>query len=178
MKLIFFVLACIVAFLLWRGLRPGHPPQPGEMAPDFRLPNQDGVMTTLSQSSGAWRVLYFYPKDDTPGCTQEACRFRDDFSALQALGAVVIGISLDTTASHAEFAGKYRLPFILLSDPSGDTVRAYGAMMNFGLIKMARRYTFLIDPQGRISARFLSVNPSSHASDVIETLKKLQHRQG
>lgn len=169
--LLLIVLAVAIALLAWRGLRPGHPPQPGQVAPDFKLPDQTGAMRSLSGFSGHWRVLYFYPRDDTPGCTREACGFRDDFAALKALGAEVIGISLDPAASHARFAGKYRLPFYLLADESGKTVRDYGALMDFGLVRLARRYTFLIDPQGRIVNTYLSVDPARHSGEVIEDIR-------
>jgi thioredoxin-dependent peroxiredoxin len=172
MKIVLLIaLIAALALLAYRGLRSGNPPQPGEIAPDFRLPDQSGTLRSLSDSSGRWRVLYFYPRDDTPGCTQEACHFRDDFAALRALGAEVIGISLDSPASHARFAGKYQLPFHLLADESGNTARAYGALMDFGLLRMARRYTFLIDPDGRIAVSYLSVNTADHSRKVIEDLQ-------
>jgi peroxiredoxin Q/BCP len=161
------------AVWIYLGLRPGLSPQPGQPAPEFRLPDQNGAMRSLADFSGRWRVLYFYPKDDTPGCTQEACRFRDDFAALNALGAVVIGISMDTPASHAHFAGKYQLPFYLLADETGTVTRAYGALMKIGLLRMARRHTFIIDPAGRIAKVYLAVNPASHSREVIGELHRL-----
>ncbi|HYP68645.1 MAG TPA: peroxiredoxin [Thiobacillaceae bacterium] len=162
-----------LAVWIYLGLRPGHIPQPGQLAPEFQLPDQNKIMRSLADFSGRWRVLYFYPKDDTPGCTQEACRFRDDFAALSALGAVVIGISVDTPASHARFAGKYQLPFYLLADETGAATRAYGALMNFGLLRMARRYTFIIDPAGRIAKVYAAVDPASHSREVIGELRRL-----
>jgi len=172
MKIVLLIaLIGALALLAYRGLRSGHPPQPGQIAPDFKLPDQAGVMRSLSDFSGRWRVLYFYPKDDTPGCTQEACHFRDDFAALKGLGAEVIGISLDSPSSHARFAGKYQLPFPILSDKSGETARSYGALMDFGIVRLARRYTFLIDPQGRIAASYLSVDTANHSKKVIEDLQ-------
>jgi peroxiredoxin Q/BCP len=172
MKIVLLIaLVASLALLAYRGLRSGNPPQPGEIAPDFKLPDQSGTLRSLSEFSGRWRVLYFYPKDDTPACTQEACHFRDDFAALKALGAEVIGISLDSPSSHARFAGKYQLPFHLLADESGNTVRAYGALMDFGLLRMAKRYTFLIDPDGRIAVSYLSVNTADHSKKVIEDLQ-------
>jgi len=164
------LLVGIAAVWIYLGMRPGHSPQPGQIAPEFQLPDQNKIMRSLADFSGRWRVLYFYPKDDTPGCTQEACRFRDDFAALNALGAVVIGISMDTSASHAR---KYQLPFYLLADETGAITRAYGALMNIGLLRMARRYTFIIDPAGRIAKVYLAVDPASHSRDVIGELHKL-----
>ena len=166
-------LVCAAAVWIYLGLRPGHAPAPGQPAPEFELPDQNGIVRSLADSSGRWRVLYFYPKDDTPGCTEEACRFRDDFAALNALGAVVIGISTDTPASHARFAGKYRLPFYLLADRSGAITHAYGALMNFRLLKLARRYTFIVDPSGRIAKVYRAVDPASHSRQVIEELRRL-----
>ena len=174
MKLVILIfLVGAAAVWIYLGLRPGHPPQPGQAAPEFELPDQNGIVRSLADFSGRWRVLYFYPKDNTPGCTEEACRFRDDFAALNALGAVVIGISMDTPASHARFAGKYQLPFYLLADKSGDITRAYGAMMNFGLIRLGRRYTYIIDPTGRIAKVYQAVDPASHSREVIGELRKL-----
>jgi peroxiredoxin Q/BCP len=118
-------------------------------------------------------VLYFYPKDDTPGCTQEACTFRDDLNQLTAIGAQVVGVSVDDTNSHAKFAKKYHLPFPLLADKDGKVAESYGALLNLGLIKVARRFTFLIDPQGKISRLYLSVETSRHSKEIIEDLKKL-----
>jgi len=117
--------------------------------------------------------LYFYPKDDTPGCTQEACTFRDDLNQLTAIGAQVVGVSVDDTNSHAKFAKKYHLPFPLLADKDGKVAESYGALLNLGLIKVARRFTFLIDPQGKISRLYLSVETSRHSKEIIEDLKKL-----
>ena len=174
MKLVLLTLLVGAAVVwIYLGLRPGHSPEPGEAAPEFELPDQNGIVRSLAEFSGHWRVLYFYPKDDTPGCTEEACRFRDDFAALNALGAVVIGISMDTPASHARFAGKYQLPFYLLADKNGAITRAYGALMKFGLIRLARRYTFIIDPTGRIAKAYQSVDPASHSREVIGELRKL-----
>jgi peroxiredoxin Q/BCP len=121
-------------------------------------------------------VLYFYPKDDTPGCTKEACSFRDDLFQLEKLGSKVIGISVDDTDSHAKFAQKYHLPFPLLSDNDGKVADSYGALTNLGLIKIAKRYTFLIDPQGRIAKTYLSVDTSRHSQEIINDLKLMNKR--
>ncbi len=119
-------------------------------------------------------VLYFYPKDDTPGCTTEACHFRDDFKLLENLGAQVIGVSIDDSFSHKKFAEKYNLPFPLLSDASGEVASLYGALNNFLVIKLAKRYTYLINPQGKIAKIYLSVDTSKHSQEIIEDLKKLK----
>jgi peroxiredoxin Q/BCP len=146
----------------------------GQAAPAFRLPDQDGNNRSLADYQGKWVVLYFYPKDDTPGCTQEACLFRDDLHKLTRLGAQVIGISVDDSASHAEFARKYHLPFPLLADKNGAVADSYGALMNLGLVKFARRYTFLIDPQGKIARNYLKVDTSRHSGEIIEDLTRLK----
>ncbi len=156
--------------------RAGELPRMGEAAPDFDLPDQNGVQHRLQEFAGKWLVLYFYPKDDTPGCTQEACAFRDDLHKLTALGAQVVGISVDDSNSHAEFAKKYHLPFPLLADKSTEVAAKYGALMNLGFIKFAKRYTFLIDPQGKIARVYEKVETSRHSTEVIEDLKQLTEK--
>ena len=119
-------------------------------------------------------MLYFYPKDDTPGCTEQACKFRDDLHQLTALGAQVVGVSVDDTASLAEFAKKYNLPFPLLADSKAEIAARYDSLTNMGIIKFAKRNTFLIDPQGRIAKVYLSASTSRNSIEVIEDLKKLK----
>lgn len=167
------VLIAFAALLVARAARAGELPEVGKPAPDFNLPDQNGKYHTLREYRGKWLVLYFYPKDDTPGCTQEACAFRDDLNQISELGAQVVGVSVDDTDSHAEFAKKYHLPFPLLADKTAATADEYGALMNLWLIKFARRYTFLIDPQGNVSKMYLSVETSRHSKQIIDDLKKL-----
>src|SRR3990172_5285488 len=124
-------------------------PATGAPAPAFSLADQAGKTRTLAEFRGKWVVLYFYPKDDTPGCTEEACNFRDDIFALSRMDAQVIGVSLDDSASHAQFAKKYSLPFPLLADPSGAVTDSYGALPQGG--RYAKRYTFLFDPAGKVA---------------------------
>jgi thioredoxin-dependent peroxiredoxin len=145
----------------------------GAVAPDFRLSDQHGRMHRLSDYQGRWVVLYFYPKNDTPGCTEEACRFRDDIAYFNTIGARVFGVSVDSVESHAAFAGKHGLPFPLLSDAGGETARAYGSLRNFGLFKLAQRHSFIIDPDGRIAKIYRKVSPSTHSAEVIEDLTLL-----
>lgn len=166
---IFIFMALFVA----RAARAGDLPEVGQPAPDFRLPDQNGHQHALPDYRGKWLVLYFYPKDDTPGCTQEACAFRDDLNLLTEMGAQVVGVSVDDSESHAEFAKKYHLPFPLLADKSGAVADSYGALLNLGIVKLARRFTFLIDPNGNISREYLSVETSRHSKEIIEDLKKL-----
>lgn len=160
--------------LLMRMAQGGELPKVGQAAPDFSLPDQDGKLHQLKDFSGKWLVLYFYPRDDTPGCTQEACSFRDDLHQLAALGAEVIGVSLDDSSSHAAFAKKYHLPFPLLADKSSEVAARYGALLNMGLFKMAKRYTFLINPQGKISKVYDKVETSRHSQEIIDDLKQLR----
>ncbi len=167
------VLIVFSALLVARAARAGDLPEVGKPAPDFNLPDQHGKMHTLQDYRGKWLVLYFYPKDDTPGCTQQACAFRDDLNHITELGAQVVGVSVDDSASHAAFAKKYNLPFPLLADKTTETAERYGSLMNLIFMKVARRYTFLIDPQGNVSKVYLSVETSRHSKQIIEDLQKL-----
>lgn len=169
----FAALLVLASAVLWM-LRPGSQRVEGSVAPDFSLLDQHGKTHRLDDYAGRWLVLYFYPKDDTPGCTKEACHFRDDIGVLGDLGASVLGVSLDDSRSHAEFARKYQLPFPLLSDRDGRTAADYDSLLNLGLVKFARRRTFIIGPDGRIAARFDKVEPTRHAKDVAQALRSLQ----
>lgn len=153
-------------------------PKPGSVAPEFSLPDQKGVARSLVEWRGRWVVLYFYPRDDTPGCTAEACAFRDDLAELAALGAQVVGVSVDDTLSHKAFAEKYSLPFPLLADATAEVAMKYGALSNWLVMKLAKRYTFLIDPAGRITKVYLEVDTSRHSKEIIADLKLLQARAG
>ena len=150
----------------------------GEKAPAFTLPDQEGKLHRLEDYRGKWVVLYFYPKDDTPGCTKEACNFRDEKGRLEEMGAVVLGVSADDLESHGKFHSKYGLNFPLLSDPSTEMIKAYGA---WGLKNLygkeyegILRQTFLIDPQGKIAKVWEKVKPDEHALEVAEVLSELQ----
>ena len=147
-------------------------PPVDQAAPGFTLPDQDGAMHALADYRGKWLVLYFYPKNDAPGCATEACNFRDGYGQIKMLGAQVLGISVDDTASHLAFAKKYKLPFTLLADADGAVADRYGALTNLALIKFAKRQTFLIDPQGVIRQKWLKVDPDTHAAEVIAALKQ------
>jgi peroxiredoxin Q/BCP len=149
-------------------------------APSFSLPDQDGNIRTLEDYSGQWVVLYFYPKDDTPGCTTEACGFRDERESIATLGnAEVIGVSKDSVKSHKKFADKYGLYFTLLSDESTETIKAYGAWQQksmFGKKYMGiQRMTVIIDPRGNIVKEYPKVNPVKHAAEIIKDLRQLQN---
>lgn len=146
----------------------------GDPAPEFRLIDQHQQTIQLSQFKNQWVVLYFYPKNDTPGCTTEACSFRDNINALIAQQAVVLGVSTDSKESHQAFAKKYALPFSLLSDPDAEVAHIYGAALNLGLIKFAKRHSFIINPQGQIAKIYREVDPDQHVREVMRDLKTLQ----
>ena len=145
----------------------------GSIAPEFTLKDQNFKSHNLADYKDKWVVLYFYPKDDTPGCTTEACQFRDDIFEIRALNANIIGISLDDSKSHEEFAKKYSLPFPLLADTEGVVTNAYGALLKIGPIKFAKRHTFIIGPDGLIKKIYRNVIPKKHSQEIITDLKEL-----
>jgi peroxiredoxin Q/BCP len=145
-------------------------PQAGQMAPNFTLPSQDGSKISLDSFRGKWVVLYFYPKDMTTGCTIEAHNFQQDIEKYQKLDAVVVGVSVDSTDSHKEFCAKEGLSFKLLSDQDKTVVGQYGSMGDHNGMKMAKRNTFLIDPQGKIVQVWTAVNPQQHSGEVLAAL--------
>ena len=149
------------------------PPSRGDAAPDFALADQTGAKRSLAEFRGKWLVLYFYPRDDTPGCAEQAMRFRNAMRDLEALGAEVCGVSVDDTKSHAAFARKYNLPFALLADRNGDVAGRYGSLRDFGVLKFAKRNTFLVDPQGKVSKVYVGVNAARNAQDVSDDLKSI-----
>lgn len=148
--------------------------KPGSKAPAFRLPSDAGTPVALKDFAGRTVVLYFYPKDDTTGCTTEACEFRDNWRAIQAAGAVVLGVSPDGVASHQKFKKKYELPFTLLVDADHAVAEAYGAWGEKSMY--GRKYhgvlrsTFIIDPRGKIARVFAKVKPRGHAAEVLAAL--------
>lgn len=149
----------------------------GEKAPDFSLPDQNGDIHSLKDQKGKWVLLYFYPKDSTPGCTLEACSMRDHYPAFKKLGITVFGASVDSVKSHGKFAEKHELPFILLSDEEKSLVQNYGV---WGKKKFmgreftgTKRWSFLIDPNGIIRKIYEDVKPTAHAEQVLADLKEL-----
>ncbi len=144
-------------------------------APEFSLPDENGQMHSLADYRGKWVVLYFYPKDDTPGCTVEACSLRDVNSELAALGAEVVGVSRDDEASHQMFKAKHALHFTLLSDPDKQAISAYEAWGKkmFGQKGILRK-TFIIDPQGTVVKVYSRVTPMGHGPQVVTELRRLQ----
>jgi thioredoxin-dependent peroxiredoxin len=150
----------------------------GAQAPEFRLTDQYGKPHSLADYRGQWLVLYFYPRDDTPGCTTEACAFRDDIRRLQQMHVALLGISLDSVASHRKFAEKYGLPFPLLADAGGQVSKAYGTLWSLGPIRFSRRHSFIIDPQGRVARVYRSVEAGQHSEEVIRDLTALGAADG
>lgn len=148
-------------------------PKVGSAAPPFHLQDQNGDWHSLENYRGHWVALYFYPKDDTPGCTTEACAFRDNIFAFRKIGAVIIGISLDDVESHQQFAEKYSLPFTLLADTDAETADAYGVRTKLGFIEVAKRESFLIDPDGKIAKHYAKVDPDTHSKEVLSDLELL-----
>lgn len=154
------------------------PFKPGDAAPDFSLPDGAGKLIRLADYRGQWIVLYFYPRDNTPGCTKEACSFRDAYADYQSSDVVVLGISTDDAKAHQKFATKYSLPFPLLTDADGQVATAYES---YGLKKfMGKEYlgisrnTFLINPEGNIEKIYLKVKPDNHAAEVLADLASIR----
>ena len=143
----------------------------GSDAPSFKLQDQNGEWHTLDAYRGQWLAVYFYPKDDTPGCTTEACNFRDNIHAFKAIDAAVVGISVDDVESHKEFSDKYKLPFTILADENSETAKAYGVLRDYKLVKLASRQSFLIDPEGKIAKHYEKVNPDTHTDEVLADIK-------
>ncbi len=156
-------------------LAEGVAPEAGKPAPAFKLQDQAGKWHSLADYKGKWVALYFYPKDDTPGCTTQACGFRDNIFAFNKEGAVIVGISVDDMASHKEFAEKHSLPFTILADSDKAVTRSYGVLKTYmGVMEMARRDTFIIDPQGLVAKHYESVNPEGHSQMVLADIKALK----
>ena len=174
-KTLFYAAVILVAFIGYRHYSIKQSSLTiGKNAPEFALKDTKGTQHTLSDYKGKYVVLYFYPKDDTPGCTKEACSFRDDLSKLEHLNAKVIGVSVDTESSHQQFAEKYHLPFTLLADTDGNVANAYHALTNLIFIKIAKRYTFLIGPDSKVIKIYDNVNVSNHSQQIIDDLTNIQ----
>jgi peroxiredoxin Q/BCP len=149
-------------------------PAPGTAAPGFTLPSQQGTSVSLQDFRGQWIVLYFYPKDQTPGCTREAHNFQIDQSKYAERRAVILGVSVDSVDSHKKFCAKEGLNFKLLADSDGKVSQAYASLTNLGVVKFAARHTFLIDPAGKIAKAYTSVDPAHHSQEVLASLEELQ----
>ena len=153
-------------------------PEPGDVAPEVALPDESGTIHRLSDQRGRWTILYFYPKDDTPGCTVEACEFRDANETIHERGADVWGVSPQGSKSKRAFREKFGLPFTLLADENHQVAEAYGSWVlkeNYGRSYWGTaRTTFLVDPDGRIARTWPKVKPEGHAADVLAALDELQ----
>jgi peroxiredoxin Q/BCP len=149
----------------------------GDPAPDFEIPSGDGSTLALKNLKGKKVVLYFYPKDDTPGCTREACSFRDEVKKFERNGAVIVGVSADSVESHRKFSEKYNLPFALLSDEKKEMVKKYGVWKEkslYGKTFMGiERSTFVIDEKGKIAQIFRKVKVDGHSDELLKTLKEI-----
>ena len=145
----------------------------GNPAPEFELPDQTGQLHSLEDYREQWVVLYFYPKDETPGCTTEACEFRDNIFAFRDLNAQILGVSLDDVESHRKFAENHSLPFPLLADTDGSTSDAYGVKTRMFGMTVAKRQTFIIGPDGKIAKHYEKVKPAEHSAQVLADLKTL-----
>ena len=155
------------------GLAQAALPRIGAAAPDFRLQDQNGKWHELSNYRGKWVALYFYPKDQTPGCTTQACEFRDNIFAFREANAQILGISVDDVESHKKFSEKHSLPFPILADPKKQVVKTYDVMSFTGF---AKRQTFIIDPKGVIVKRYDVDNPKGHSEKVLADIKQLQQK--
>ena len=172
MQLKSIITASLIAFLLAVSSSSIAGLKVGDKAPNFALQDQNNITHTLIDYEGQWVVLYFYPKDDTPGCTTQACDFRDAVKRIIASKSVVFGLSLDSVASHKLFAEKYNLPFSLLADETGEVSKLYDSLRK--LLGYAKRNTFIVDPKGNIAKIYLSVDPKTHSKMVLNDLDRLQ----
>jgi peroxiredoxin Q/BCP len=174
MKRFLYCAAIALSTLLAGTAFAADSPAVGSPAPEFRLQDQAGKWHALSDYRGQWVVLYFYPKDNTPGCTTQACEFRDNIFAYRELGAAILGISVDDVASHKAFSDQHGLPFPILADSEKKTATDYGTLTKYvGIAELARRDTFIIDPQGKVAKHYVKVDPKGHSEIVLADLKQL-----
>jgi thioredoxin-dependent peroxiredoxin len=173
---IVLLLAVVVVLIVLvpRLLSHSATPSEGSNAPDFTLPSQEGSSVSLKDYRGKWVVLYFYPKDQTPGCSREAHNFQVDQPKYAERNAVVLGVSLDSVDSHKKFCAKEGLNFKLLADTDHKVTDSYGSLTNLGLVKFAARHSFLIDPSGKVAKAYTSVDPVKHSAEVLAELDLLQ----
>jgi peroxiredoxin Q/BCP len=175
-SLLVVVVVVVIIFLvprLFSGSRAAAP-SAGSAAPDFTLASQESPSVSLKDFRGSWVVLYFYPKDQTPGCTREAHNFQVDQAKYVERHAVVLGVSVDSVDSHKKFCAKEGLNFKLLADSDGKVSSSYGSLTNLGVVKFAKRNTFVIDPSGKVARAYTGVNPARHSEEVLAALDQLQ----
>ena len=179
MKSIFlkmFSLTAVISIFVWADAYTDTQPTVGDSAPTFKLQDQNGDWHTLGDYKGKYVVLFFYPKDGTPGCTTEACNFRDNIFAFDDLNTQILGISLDDVDSHKEFSEKYSLPYPILADIEKESAVDYGVLGKFMMMTITKRESFIIDPDGLIVKHYKNVDPDKHTDEVIEELKSLQKK--
>ncbi len=171
MKLSAALRLAVIAFLLAGSPAEASEVETGMPVPDFELMDQNGMLHSLEDYRDRWVVLYFYPKNGTPGCTTEACEFRDNVFAFRELNAQILGVSLDDVESHKEFAEQHSLPFPLLADTNGNVAESYGVKTRmFGLL-VAKRQTFVIGPDGKLVKHYADVKPETHPEQVLADLR-------
>jgi len=174
MKKIITLLSAALLLVIGSTISLADQVQSGAAAPDFELKDQDGQMHSIEDYRGKWVALYFYPKDGTPGCTTEACEFRDHIFAFRDANCQILGVSLDDEESHKTFSEEHGLPFPLLADTTGTTADAYGVKSKMMGMTVAKRQTFLIDPEGNIAKHYSEVDPDTHSKQVLADLEVLQ----
>jgi thioredoxin-dependent peroxiredoxin len=173
-KSLLLAMAGFATLGLMQGADTSTQPAAGTAAPDFSLTTSDGSQVSLKDFKGKWIVLYFYPKDMTSGCTMEAKNFQRDLTQFEKSGAVILGVSVDSTDSHKEFCTKEGLTFKLLADPGGKVSAQYGSTMDYKGTTMAARNTFLINPEGKIAKVYTGVKPAEHSEQVLKDLGDLK----
>ncbi|HJM71869.1 MAG TPA: peroxiredoxin [Gammaproteobacteria bacterium] len=169
-------LTAVISIFVWADAYTDTQPTVGDSAPTFKLQDQNGDWHTLGDYKGKYVVLFFYPKDGTPGCTTEACNFRDNIFAFDDLNTQILGISLDDVDSHKEFSEKYSLPYPILADIEKESAVDYGVLGKFMMMTITKRESFIIDPDGLIVKHYKNVDPDKHTDEVIEELKSLQKK--
>ena len=169
-------LTAMISIFVWADAYTDTQPAVGDSAPTFKLQDQNGDWHTLGDYKGKYVVLFFYPKDGTPGCTTEACNFRDNIFAFDDLNTQILGISLDDVDSHKEFSEKYSLPYPILADVEKESAVDYGVLGKFMMMTITKRESFIIDPDGLIVKHYKNVDPDKHTDEVIEELKSLQKK--
>lgn len=169
-------LTAVISVFMWADAYTETQPGVGDSAPTFKLQDQNGDWHTLEDYKGKYVVLFFYPKDGTPGCTTEACNFRDNIFAFDDLDTQILGISLDDVESHKEFSEKYSLPYPILADMEKESAVDYGVLGKFMMMTITKRESFIIDPDGVIVKHYKNVDPDKHTDEVIEELKSLQKK--
>ena len=174
--ILLLLVVAVIVLLVPRLLSRSSVPAEGSAAPAFTLPSPEGPSVALKDYRGKWVVLYFYPKDETPGCTREAHNFQRDQAHYAQNNAVVLGVSVDSVDSHKKFCAKEGLNFKLLADTGGAVTKEYGSLTNMGVVKFAARHTFLIDPAGNIARVYTKVDPVKHSDEVLAALDQLQKR--